>query len=101
MYISRDVVLDEQLFPFAHLHNNAGAQLTKEVVLFPYHLLNPGGVSSYPNIANAHANIPGNGVSIHEISTENLHKSSQKFIASIPLLIRRGQPICWAPNPVP
>jgi hypothetical protein len=33
VYISRDVVFDESLFPFANLHNNAGARYTSEVLL--------------------------------------------------------------------
>src|SRR4051812_9544025 len=49
VYVSRDVVFDEQVFPFAKLHPNAGAQLRKELVLLPSHLLPsphfvPGGV---------------------------------------------------------
>jgi hypothetical protein len=34
-------VFDETIFPFAHLHNNAGALLRKEILLLPNHLLNP------------------------------------------------------------
>jgi hypothetical protein len=40
IYISRDVVFDEEDFPFSYLHPNAGTQLSKEVVLLPTHLLN-------------------------------------------------------------
>src|SRR4051812_45289687 len=39
VYISRDVVFDEHVFPFASLHSNAGAQLRKELILLPSHLL--------------------------------------------------------------
>ena len=42
VYISRDVVFDENVFPFAHLHPNAGALLQKEILLLPDSL---GGVS--------------------------------------------------------
>ena len=35
IYISRIVVFDEQVFPFASLHPNAGAQLRKEILLLP------------------------------------------------------------------
>jgi histone deacetylase 1/2 len=44
IYISRDVVFDEDVFPFAQLHPSAGAQLRKEIILLPTHLLNPRGV---------------------------------------------------------
>jgi hypothetical protein len=33
IYISRDVVFDEAVFPFEKLHDNAGAYLHKEILL--------------------------------------------------------------------
>jgi histone deacetylase 1/2 len=41
VYISRDVVFDETIFPFSVLHPNAGARLRKEVELLPDVLKNP------------------------------------------------------------
>jgi hypothetical protein len=41
VYISRDVVFDETVFPFASLHPNAGARLRAELELLPDILLNP------------------------------------------------------------
>jgi hypothetical protein len=41
MYISRDVVFDEQMFPFSRLHPNAGARLRSELSVLPDVLLNP------------------------------------------------------------
>ena len=38
VYISRDVVFDESIFPFASLHPNAGALLRKEILLLPENL---------------------------------------------------------------
>jgi hypothetical protein len=35
VYISRDVVFDEHIFPFAQLHPNAGARLQAELALLP------------------------------------------------------------------
>jgi hypothetical protein len=35
VYISRDVVFDEHIFPFAELHANAGARLRAEINLLP------------------------------------------------------------------
>jgi histone deacetylase 1/2 len=40
VYISRDVIFDEDVFPFAKLHPNAGARLRSEILLLPPHLLN-------------------------------------------------------------
>jgi hypothetical protein len=41
IYISRDVVFDEDVFPFSKLHPNAGARLRSEILLLPSNLLNP------------------------------------------------------------
>ena len=41
VYISRDVLFDEKIFPFASLHPNAGAQLRSELALLPDVLQNP------------------------------------------------------------
>jgi histone deacetylase 1/2 len=38
LYISRDIVFDETVFPFASLHSNAGAQLREEINLLPLSL---------------------------------------------------------------
>ena len=35
VYISRDVVIDENIFPFSALHPNAGDRLKKEILLLP------------------------------------------------------------------
>jgi hypothetical protein len=40
VYISRDVVFDETVFPFASLHSNAGARLRQEILLLPESLQN-------------------------------------------------------------
>jgi hypothetical protein len=53
IYISRDVVFDECVFPFADLHPNAGAQLRSEILLLPETLKNPsdiGGVCTDDSI---------------------------------------------------
>jgi hypothetical protein len=41
VYVSRDVVFDEHVFPFAQLHQNAGARLRAEISLLPDALLSP------------------------------------------------------------
>ena len=40
VYISRDVVFDESVYPFASLHPNGRALLKKELLLLPPHLQN-------------------------------------------------------------
>lgn len=39
VYISKDVVFDERLFPFATLHPNAGARPCSEIAILPDTLL--------------------------------------------------------------
>jgi hypothetical protein len=41
IYISRDVLFDENIFPFSSLHPNAGAHLRGEIALLPPSLLSP------------------------------------------------------------
>jgi hypothetical protein len=41
IYISRDVVFDESVYPFAKLHPNTGARLRGEISLLPPHLYMP------------------------------------------------------------
>jgi hypothetical protein len=38
IYISREIVFDETIFPFASLHSNAGARLRQEIDLLPLSL---------------------------------------------------------------
>jgi hypothetical protein len=40
VYISRDVIFDENVFPFEAMHENAGARLRQEILLLPKHLRN-------------------------------------------------------------
>jgi histone deacetylase 1/2 len=39
VYISRDVVFDESVFPFVSLNPNAGKRLQKDILLFPTHII--------------------------------------------------------------
>lgn len=41
VYISRDVVFDETMFPFASLHSNASTRHRSEIIILPDHLQNP------------------------------------------------------------
>jgi hypothetical protein len=41
VYVSRDVIFDENIFPFSKLHSNAGARLRAEINLLDPTLLNP------------------------------------------------------------
>jgi hypothetical protein len=41
VYVSRDVIFDEIVFPFSNLHSNVGARLRSKILFLPQHLLNP------------------------------------------------------------
>jgi hypothetical protein len=41
VYISRDVIFDEYVFPFSRLHPNAGARLRSKISLLPSSLVDP------------------------------------------------------------
>jgi hypothetical protein len=42
VYVSQDVIFDENVFPFVNLHPNAGARIRDQILLLPPNLLNPG-----------------------------------------------------------
>jgi hypothetical protein len=74
VYISRDVVFDEEVFPFSELHDNAGAILRKEISLLPPNLLGPfmlvrGTTISSTDVANSSNILP---VTTYAFSPENL-----------------------------
>ena len=57
VYILRDVVFDENIFPFSTLHSNAGARLRSEILLLPssmtnYNTTSPGGTHVVTLVAN-------------------------------------------------
>jgi hypothetical protein len=91
VYISHDVIFDENVFPFASFHSNVGARLRAKINLLPSHLIessstNHDGVCTV--VANALAgssndptwegfdsnvqvqNSEENGVEMHEISAD-------------------------------
>lgn len=62
VYISQDIVFDEQVFPFSTLHPNIGAQLRAEINLLPPEL-----VSSRGTMLQA----PDSGLCSNQIPSEN------------------------------
>jgi hypothetical protein len=68
IYISRDVVFYEGVFPFASLHPNAGAQLRSEVLLLPQ---NTGGTTTHKHMVDDSTNPPNNLQDNAEISCAN------------------------------
>ena len=72
IYISRDVIFDEHVFPFSELHANAGAKLREEINLIPTHLMHPSyfpmGTTMHTDVINSSNNLP---VATDENFTEN------------------------------
>ena len=73
VYISRDVIFDESIFPFSELHENAGARLRKEIFLLPDHLL-PRGVDRTDPIT-ANTNVPSCDDELQVHLGENLEEN--------------------------
>jgi hypothetical protein len=59
VYISRDVVFDESVYPFSKLNTNAGVRLRSEVLLLPNHIQSN--------------NLPTPGVKLIDCSNINAH----------------------------
>jgi hypothetical protein len=59
IYISRDIIFDEDLFPFSKLHDNAGARLTSEILLLP------------PTLLPSNSRVVNNGVPVTDFYTSD------------------------------
>jgi hypothetical protein len=77
VYISRDIVFDENVFPFSELHKNVDAQLHAEIFLLPPPLRNFHGHDVVDN-HRAYGTNPGVevvGVQVEEITgSANVHQ---------------------------
>lgn len=72
IYISCDGVFDEGCFPFVDLHPNAGAQLKKDIVLLPSHLLSARGIGCTCPVFTNPTNKPSSSGDVQDFSGENL-----------------------------
>lgn len=77
VYVSRDVVFDELVFPFSKLHPNAGSRLCQEILLLPPDMrnnlsLDHGGELCIDQMTNVNPNFSvDNGVQDNGETTEN------------------------------
>nr|ABA98728.2 retrotransposon protein, putative, Ty1-copia subclass [Oryza sativa Japonica Group] len=77
VYISRDVVFDENVFPFSKLHSNAGARLRSEILLLPSSLI-PNGVGySNDHMLNTPERSNGNMENIASGNTEVFEENAE------------------------
>jgi hypothetical protein len=85
VYISRDVVFDEQIFPFEDLHENAGAKLRQEISL-----LSPDLMPSYNMFQGDQNSVPEGGE--EEIHVQVLSGApSNSVVDSIPIISTKIQ----------
>jgi hypothetical protein len=80
VYVSRDVVFDEGVFPFSSLHPNSGAQLHSDILLLPPPLRN-----SYEGELVATGKT--NGANVADPLVEP-HVQGEEFIAENSLLLQ-------------
>ena len=90
IYISRDVVFDDNIFPFAELHPNAGARLRDEILLLPTDLFNPassmlrGTTLHSIDVVNSSINFPENFDSAEGVSHDFLQDLPSSDTAADP-----------------
>lgn len=72
IYISRDVIFYETIFPFSELHPNAGARLRSEILHLPSHLHNSSRDGTIPDHVNdTQTDATNRGWSSAESSVQN------------------------------
>jgi hypothetical protein len=88
IYTSRDVIFDEQVFPFSTLHPNAGPHLQAKIALHPtlFPNLNPGVLATNGHMDNfssvSDQNLPSYGVQLDPTDVENPGTLETSFDAS-------------------
>lgn len=104
VYISRDVVFDENIFPFERLHANAGARLRSEILLLPsslYQNIATNGVEYNDRMPNVpeQSNVPVEHVTDQEIQfgegSENTAQNDHSSAANI-----EGDARIWMPQKI-
>jgi transposase InsO family protein len=93
VYISRDVIFDEHVFPFASMHPNVGAQLKAELALLP-DLFDPSSScgGSFTSDQEADSSLPANpSSSCDRDCTGSGEKSGESSTKSSPHVVLDGQ----------
>jgi hypothetical protein len=98
VYISRDVVFDEDVLPFARLHPNAGARLRSETLLLPSNLLNPSdGDELVDDFVSNDANPTNFGAKNHNLQAQQEETGAGATIRGDMVQILRASPSGSAP----
>jgi hypothetical protein len=85
IYISRDVIFDENIYPFANLHSNAGVRLRSEISLLPDHLLPAHGHGGGTTCDSSCAN-PANEPVEDSLSSGNTLNGENSTSSSTPVI---------------
>lgn len=80
VYIFRDVIFDENVFPFSQLHSNAGARLRAEISLLPSslvpHCTDQGGEHGIDHMLNTAPNEPSDDFSGENVAEDDADSSA-------------------------
>ncbi|WVZ48786.1 hypothetical protein U9M48_000195 [Paspalum notatum var. saurae] len=90
VYISRDVVFDEKVFPFAKLHPNAGALLRSQILLLSPDLVNASSLDQGGQTLDHLTNTPCNYPNISEANDINGGSSPYHFLQTTADVGTRG-----------
>lgn len=101
VYTSRDVIFDEQVFPFSKLHPNAGARLRAEINVLSPELFPVGTTLHAPNLVNCSTNpVPNMAVEDDFMQDIGLHDATEDSGSrSVPASEEAGQPATPAATP--
>jgi hypothetical protein len=93
IYIFRDVIIDESIFPFAKLHPNAGVRLRSKILLLPPSLIPPESLhNDVNNLGEPATNFPHpvntNGgsstrVQVADFSSTDTHDNTERPLAPV------------------
>jgi hypothetical protein len=79
IYVSRDVIFDETIYPFSHLNPNAGAKLRAEVIQLPPQVWVPSSFFRGESVTNPYANVSSNRITeLSDEQEENLEQNPEE-----------------------
>jgi hypothetical protein len=93
IYIFRDVIIDESIFPFAKLHPNAGVRLRSKILLLPPSLIPPESlhndvnnlgepVTNFPHPVNTNGG-SSTRVQVADFSSTDTHDNTERPLAPV------------------
>lgn len=89
VYISRDVIFDEHIFPFSKLHPNAGALLRSQILLLPENLAPSSSSSSSQHQVQVLDHLTNAPPDSH-VNGASFRPNSRLFMQEIPAAVFQG-----------